>query len=97
MPVLGLSANSFGSFAVTNIGSLGLDYGFPALLPTSNVAFVLVMGGVQKKPVVIDDEIAIRRMMAVTIVFDHRIADASHGAKLFRYIKYAVKNPEILE
>jgi len=93
MPIIGVSANSFGSFMITNIGSLGLDYGFPALLPTSNISFVLVMGGVQKKPVVVNDEIVIRRMMSVTIVFDHRLADASHGARLLRYIKHAIKNP----
>jgi pyruvate/2-oxoglutarate dehydrogenase complex dihydrolipoamide acyltransferase (E2) component len=93
-PVLGVSANSFGSFMVTNIGSLGLDYGFPALLPTSNVSFVLVMGGIQKKPVVVNDEIVIRRMMSVTIVFDHRVADASHGAKLFKFIKQSIRHPE---
>jgi len=97
MPVIGLTANSFGSFMVTNIGSLGLDYGFPALLPTSNVSFVLVMGGIKKKPVVIDDEIVIRRMMSVTIVFDHRTADASHGAKLFKFIKHSVRHPEEFE
>jgi pyruvate/2-oxoglutarate dehydrogenase complex dihydrolipoamide acyltransferase (E2) component len=96
-PVLGVSANSFGSFMVTNIGSLGLDYGFPALLPTSNISFVLVMGGIKKKPVVIDDEIVIRRMMSVGIVFDHRIADASQGASLMRCIKHAVKHPEEFE
>jgi pyruvate/2-oxoglutarate dehydrogenase complex dihydrolipoamide acyltransferase (E2) component len=97
MPGLGISANSFGSFMLTNIGSLGLDYGFPALLPTSNISFVLVMGGIQKKPVVIDDEIVIRRMMSVTIVFDHRTADASQGARLMKCIKYAIKNPEEFE
>jgi pyruvate/2-oxoglutarate dehydrogenase complex dihydrolipoamide acyltransferase (E2) component len=96
-PVLGVSANSFGSFMVTNIGSLGLDYGFPALLPTSNVSFVLVMGGIQKKPVVVNDEIVIRRMMSVTIVFDHRVADASHGAKLFKFIKQSIRHPEEFE
>jgi pyruvate dehydrogenase E2 component (dihydrolipoamide acetyltransferase) len=96
-PVLGVSANSFGSFMVTNIGSLGLDYGFPALLPTSNISFVLAMGGIQKKPVVIEDEIVIRRMMSVTIVFDHRLADASQGAQLMRCIKYAIKHPEEFE
>ena len=92
-PVLGVSTNSFGSFILSNIGSLGLDYGFPALLPTSNVSFVLVMGGIQKKPVVVNDEIVIRRMMSVTIVFDHRVADASHGARLFKFIKHSIKNP----
>jgi pyruvate/2-oxoglutarate dehydrogenase complex dihydrolipoamide acyltransferase (E2) component len=97
MPVIGMSANSFGSFMLTNIGSLGLDYGFPALLPTSNISFVFVMGGVEKKPVVINDEIVIRRIMAASIVFDHRTADASQGAKLFKFIKHAVKHPEEYE
>jgi pyruvate/2-oxoglutarate dehydrogenase complex dihydrolipoamide acyltransferase (E2) component len=94
IPGLGLSPNSNGSFLITNIGSLGLDYGFPALLPTSNFSFVFVMGGVQKKPVVVDDEIVIRRMMSATIAIDHRIADASHGARLFKYIKHAIRNPD---
>lgn len=97
IPFLGLNSDSFGSFLITNIGSIGLDTGYPALLPSSNVSFVLVMGGVQKKPVVIDDEIVIRRIMRLTVVMDHRIADASHGGKMYRYIKYMIKHPEELE
>ncbi len=96
-PILKLGPNSFGSFVITNIGSLGLDSGFPALLPTSNVSLVFVMGGIQKKPVVVNDEIVIRRMMTLNVVFDHRIADASHGATLFKFIKQMIKNPEELE
>jgi len=93
IPFLGLSPNSFGSFVLTNIGSLGLDSGYPALLPSSNVSFVFVMGGIQKKPVVVDDEIVIRRIMSATIVFDHRVVDASHAARLLRYIKHSIKHP----
>ena len=37
--VLGLSKDSFGSALVSNIGSLGLDYGIPALMPASNLEF----------------------------------------------------------
>ncbi|HNX66309.1 MAG TPA: 2-oxo acid dehydrogenase subunit E2 [Bacteroidales bacterium] len=94
IPGLGMAPNRNGSFLLTNIGTLGLDYGFPALLPTSNFSFVLVMGGIQKKPVVINDSVAIRRIMSVTIAIDHRMADASHGALLFRYMKQAIRNPE---
>jgi pyruvate/2-oxoglutarate dehydrogenase complex dihydrolipoamide acyltransferase (E2) component len=96
VPWLGLSPQTFGSFVLTNIGSVGLDTGYPALLPSSNVAFVFVMGGIQKKPVVVNDKIVIRRMMSITVVIDHRIADASHGGKLLRYIKGAVRKPEEL-
>ncbi len=94
IPGLGLTPNTNGSFLLTNIGSLGLDFGFPALLPTANFSFVFVMGGIQKKPVVVNNEITIRRMMSLTIAIDHRLADASHGARLFKYIKNAIRNPE---
>ncbi|HBL75287.1 MAG: dehydrogenase [Bacteroidetes bacterium GWF2_42_66] len=97
IPFLGLSSDSFGSYVITNIGSIGLETGFPALLPSSNVAFVLVMGGISKKPVVVNDEIVIRRIMSLSIVMDHRLVDASHGGKLFRFIKYMVKHPQELE
>jgi pyruvate dehydrogenase E2 component (dihydrolipoamide acetyltransferase) len=91
---LGLSANSFGSVILTNIGSIGLDTGYPALMPSSNVALVFVMGGILKKPVVINDEVVIRKMMSVSVAIDHRLADASHGGKLLRYIKKAIQDPE---
>jgi pyruvate dehydrogenase E2 component (dihydrolipoamide acetyltransferase) len=91
---LGLNANSFGSVVLTNIGSIGLDTGYPALMPSSNVALVFVMGGIQKKPIVINDEVVIRKIMTVSVAIDHRMADASHGGKLLRYIKRAVQNPE---
>jgi pyruvate dehydrogenase E2 component (dihydrolipoamide acetyltransferase) len=96
LPGAGLNPNSFGSFVISNIGSLGLETGYPALMPSSNVAFVLVLGGVKKKPVVVDDEIVPRRIMSLSIVLDHRVVDASQGGQLFRYIKHFVKNPEKL-
>jgi pyruvate/2-oxoglutarate dehydrogenase complex dihydrolipoamide acyltransferase (E2) component len=96
-PSLGLSANSFGSFVVSNIGSVGLDMGYPALLPTSNVSFVLVLGGVNRKPAVVDDKILPRTILSLGAALDHRVVDASHGGLLFRYLKKIVKNPELLD
>jgi len=97
IPAIGLSSNNFGSFVMTNIGSIGLDTGYPALFPISNVSFVFVMGGVAKKPVVINDEIVIRRMMTISSAMDHRLVDAMHGGKMFRYIKRMAREPESLE
>lgn len=91
---LGYTANNFGSVILTNIGSIGLDTGYPALMPSSNVALVFVLGGIQKKPIVINDKIVIRKMMTVSVAIDHRLADASHGGKLLRYIKRAIQDPE---
>ncbi|MEZ4999839.1 MAG: 2-oxo acid dehydrogenase subunit E2 [Bacteroidales bacterium] len=97
IPSLGLSANNFGSFVVSNIGSIGLDTGYPALFPTSNVSFVLILGGVSRKPVVVDDQIVPRRVLTLSTALDHRVVDAWHGGLLFRYLKRVVANPALLE
>jgi pyruvate/2-oxoglutarate dehydrogenase complex dihydrolipoamide acyltransferase (E2) component len=79
IPFLGLSANNFGAFFLSNIGSIGLDIGYPALFPSANVSFVLIMGGVAKKPWVVNNEIVPRTVMTLGAALDHRIIDASHG------------------
>lgn len=96
-PSIGLSANGFGSFILSNIGSLGLDVGYPALMPSANVAFVLIMGGVHTKPWVVNNQIIPRKIMSLSIAIDHRVADASHGGKLFKYLKSVINNPKVLE
>jgi len=95
--IFGISANNYGSFVVANIGTLGLDVGYPALFPTSNVALVVTLGNIFKKPAVVNDKIVPRRMMTVGVAMDHRVVDASHGGKLFRFTRRYVNNPELLE
>lgn len=97
IPSLGLSANSFGSFVVSNIGNVGLDMGYPALFPSSNVSFVLILGGANRKPAVVGDQILPRTILSLGAALDHRVVDASHGGMLFRYLKKIVKNPELLD
>lgn len=97
LPSLGLGVNSFGSFILTNIGSVGLDMGFPALMPVSNVAMVFVLGGVGDKPWVVDGKVAVRRIVSLGAAFDHRAVDAKHGGTLFNYLKHIARHPEVLE
>lgn len=94
---LGLSANTFGSFFLTNIGSVGLDVGYPALMPYANVSFVLVMGGCSMKPWVVNGEIVPRKIQSLSAALDHRVVDASHGGKLFSLLKHYINHPEELE
>lgn len=97
MSIAGISADNYGSFVVANIGTLGLDIGYPALFPVSNVALVVTIGNVRKKPVIINDQVVIRKVMSVGVAMDHRVVDASHGGKLFRYTRQVLRNPEVLE
>jgi pyruvate/2-oxoglutarate dehydrogenase complex dihydrolipoamide acyltransferase (E2) component len=67
------------------------------MLPSANLAFVLILGGIQEKPWVVNGEIVPRTIMKLGIAIDHRVLDASHGGILFKYIKKIVRNPELLE
>ncbi len=97
LPGIGLDSNSFGSYVVSNIGTVGLDTGFGSLLPSSNVSLVFILGSIVKKPAIVKGEIVPRRIMLLSATLDHRVVDGSHGGTLFRAIKRMVKNPEILE
>lgn len=96
-PSIGITPDSLGSFVLTNIGSIGLDMGYPALLPASNVSVVLVLGGVNTKPWVVDGQIVARRILSLGAALDHRVVDGIHGGRLFRYLKRLVRQPEVLE
>lgn len=97
IPGTGLSAHSFGSYLVSDIGALGLDSGCGSLLPASNISFVIVLGSIVKKPIVFNNKIAIRKVMQISATVDHRVADGSDGGSLFRAMKRYMKNPELLE
>ncbi|MCS7037809.1 MAG: 2-oxo acid dehydrogenase subunit E2 [Saprospiraceae bacterium] len=94
VPALGLSPDAFGSFIVSNIGSIGLDVGYAALLPLSNVSGVITMGSVQSKPVVMEDQIVPRRILIINAVFDHRVMDAVHVGKMFKHLKAVIKEAD---
>ncbi len=96
IPFMPAGPDSFGSLIFSNIGSIGLDVGYPALLPVSNVPLVLVMGRVQTKPAVVDGQIVPRRLLNLSATLDHRVVDAQQGGKLFRYLKRAIRNPDQL-
>lgn len=96
LPFPGFSADSFGSFVFSNVGSIGIDIAYPALMPVSNLAMVVTMGSVQTKPAVVEGQIVPRRLLVMSAALDHRVVDASHGGKLFRYLKKAIKDPEAL-
>jgi 2-oxoglutarate dehydrogenase E2 component (dihydrolipoamide succinyltransferase) len=52
------------------------------------------MHKIEKRPVVIDDEIVIRPMMYVALSYDHRIVDGREAVTFLKRIKECVENPE---
>ena len=73
-----------GTFSITNPGGWGSILSNP-IINQPQVA-ILSIGGIVKRPVVIDDMIAIRPMMYAGLTFDHRVIDGEGGSKfLARY------------
>ncbi|RZV38472.1 MAG: hypothetical protein EX272_02520 [Chromatiales bacterium] len=94
---LGLSAHSFGSFIVSDIGSFGLNTGMTALMPAAKIPCVIVLGKIEEKPVVRNSEVVIRTILPLTGTFDHRIVDGMQIGKLARGIKRNFRKPEWLD
>ena len=53
---------------------------------------ILGMGAIQKKPVVIDDAIAIRPIMVLALTFDHRIIDGATGFQFIEHVRNSLEN-----
>lgn len=81
-----------GTFTITNGGVFGSLLSTPILnYPQSGI---LGMHKIEKRPVVIDDEIVIRPMMYVALSYDHRIVDGREAVTFLRKIKELIEDPE---
>lgn len=83
-----------GTFTITNVGPLGGT----AMIPTINYPEVAIlgMGRVQEKPVVRDGQIVIRKMLPLTLAFDHRIADGADAARFVTEMIRQLSDPNLL-
>jgi 2-oxoglutarate dehydrogenase E2 component (dihydrolipoamide succinyltransferase) len=81
-----------GTFTITNGGVFGSLLSTPILnTPQSGI---LGMHKIEKRPVVVDDEIIIRPMMYVALSYDHRIVDGREAVTFLVRVKECIENPE---
>jgi 2-oxoglutarate dehydrogenase E2 component (dihydrolipoamide succinyltransferase) len=82
---------SGGTFTITNGGVFGSLLSTPILNPPQSA--ILGMHAIQKRPVVVNDQIVIRPMMYVALSYDHRIVDGQGAVTFLKTIKELVENP----
>jgi pyruvate dehydrogenase E2 component (dihydrolipoamide acetyltransferase) len=80
---------SGGTFTITNPGSFGGLIGTP-IINQPQVA-IMGVGVIEKRPVVIDDAIAIRTMCILCLSFDHRIIDGSDADRYMAQVKQTLQ------
>ena len=82
---LGTEDVSAGTFTVNNPGALGSVASTPII--NHPQAAILQAEAVVKRPVVVDDAIAIRSMMNLEVSFDHRVLDGGAALRFLNAVK----------
>ncbi|WP_396611211.1 dihydrolipoamide acetyltransferase family protein [Haloferax sp. S1W] len=83
-----------GTFTITNIGGIGGEYATP-IINYPEVA-ILALGAIKDKPRVIDGEIVPRKVLTLSLSFDHRIVDGAQGARFTNRVKELLEDPKLL-
>jgi 2-oxoglutarate dehydrogenase E2 component (dihydrolipoamide succinyltransferase) len=80
-----------GTFTITNGGVFGSLLSTPILnMPQSAI---LGMHKIEKRPIVVDDEIVIRPMMYLALSYDHRLIDGREAVQFLVAVKEALEDP----
>ncbi len=80
-----------GTFSITNGGVFGSMLSTP--IPNPPQTAILGMHAINKRAVVVDDEIVVRPMMYVALTYDHRIIDGRGAIGFLGTIKHLVEEP----
>ncbi len=81
-----------GTFTISNGGVYGSLLSTPILNPPQSG--ILGLHAIQKRPVVVDGQIAIRSMMYVALSYDHRLIDGREAVQFLVRVKECVEDPE---
>lgn len=93
----GIDSDQFGSAMVSNIGNFegfGMTFALAPLVPVSRCPIVVLIGEVQRKPVVEGDRIVARSVVTLGCTFDHRMIDGAQGTAIAAVLRRVVEDPE---
>lgn len=80
-----------GTFTLSNGGVFGSLLSTPIINPPQSG--ILGMHKIEKRAVVVDDEVVVRPMMYLALSYDHRIIDGSQAVGFLVAIKNAIEEP----
>ena len=112
MPTLGLAAEleriaaaardgrlaqselSGSTFTVSNFGAFGVDGGTAIINPPE--AAILGVGQIVDRPWVVGGEVMPRKVVELSLVFDHRVADGAVAGGFVRHVADLIEEPRIV-
>jgi pyruvate dehydrogenase E2 component (dihydrolipoamide acetyltransferase) len=80
-----------GTASLSNMGMFGIKQFEAVINPPQGM--IMAIGAGEKRPYVVNDELAVATVMSATGSFDHRAIDGADGAKLMAAFKRLIENP----
>jgi pyruvate dehydrogenase E2 component (dihydrolipoamide acetyltransferase) len=82
------------TFTITNYGVVGASYGTP-IINHPEVA-ILGLGKIEDKPVVRNGQIVIRKIMPLSLAFDHRVIDGVEAGRFLAVVIQHLEDPNLM-
>lgn len=83
-----------GTFTITNIGYIGGTHATPVINYPETA--ILAMGRIGEKPVVRKGKIVIRKIIPLSLSFDHRVIDGAMGARFVKTVIKYLEDPNLM-
>jgi pyruvate dehydrogenase E2 component (dihydrolipoamide acetyltransferase) len=83
-----------GTFTITNFGAMGGLYGFP-IIHHPEVG-ILGMGKIFEKPVVKEGKVEIRKVLPLSLSFDHRVVDGAEAVRFMNTVIQFLEDPGLI-
>lgn len=80
----------YGTVMVSSIGMFGTGGGWG--IPVPNHSLQLTLGGIAEKPGVVEQRIALRRYLSITVSFDHDVIDGAPAARFTQRLKQLIES-----
>jgi 2-oxoisovalerate dehydrogenase E2 component (dihydrolipoyl transacylase) len=87
------AAMSNGTFTITNVGVFGVDTGTPIINPGESA--ILAVGAIRDTPWVVGGEIVVRKVMQLSLSFDHRVIDGQQGSEFLADVGALLADPAV--
>lgn len=89
-----LAFRKMGNVAVTSVGMIGQLNGW--FIPSSVHPICFGIGAITRKPAVVDDQIAIREILHVTVLLDHDVIDGAPMTRLLSSLSKAIEDGKFI-
>jgi len=83
-----------GTFTITNYGAVRGTYGTP-IINYPEVA-ILGIGRIQDRPVIRDEKVVVRKILPLSISFDHRVVDGAEAARFLNTVILRLEDPDLI-